>query len=140
MRTDNGAKPLASLEPNTNQSADPPAPTEPQAACTDAPGTPTGNVDDSKPLEKPIENGHPAEEVQENGARAAAEAREVVLEAAEVAVDAPASTESFGEAGESQEPLEAAEGVLAWAPEEDHEHKRVKVCLHPSFALYTFLL
>jgi len=37
------------------------------------------------------------------------------------------SSESFPEPGVSSETIEAAEGVLAWSPEEDHEHKRVKV-------------
>lgn len=129
MRTDDGAKNLASSEPNTNQSADPPAPLELQASCIGDPEATTAISKVSQTLEKPMENKHPVVEVQGNGARAAAEVGEVVMEGAESVGETLVSSGPFVEPGESQEPLEAAEGVLAWAPEEDHEHKRVKVCL-----------
>lgn len=127
MRTEDGAKTLVSSECNNNQSVDPLKPLD-ESTSIDAPSASAGVPENPKPLEKPVENGTAVEEVQEPGARAAGEPAEVALEGAEVATEAAHSSESFGESGESQETVEASEGVLAWAPEEDHEHKRVKVC------------
>lgn len=133
MRTEDGAKTLVSSECNNNQSVDPLKPLD-EFTSIDAPSASAGVPENPKPLEKPVENGTAVEEGQEPGARAAGEPAEVALEGAEVATEAAHSSESFGESGESQETVEASEGVLAWAPEEDHEHKRVKVC---SFLRYS---
>lgn len=68
---------------------------------------------------KPAENGHADLEAKE------VESRDIT-EAGGGEGTEP-SSESFPEPGVSSETIEAAEGVLAWSPEEDHEHKRVKV-------------
>lgn len=123
MRTDDGAQKPTSLESN-NKSVNLPTPRE-QTTGEGAVVVSTGDSD----VSTPVGNGNVVEEVKEVGARVGTEPSEVIIEEAEVAGEATPSSESFGESGESSETLEASDGVLTWAPEEDHEHKRVKVCL-----------
>ncbi|KAF7970250.1 hypothetical protein HWV62_24502 [Athelia sp. TMB] len=125
MPTEDGAKNLLSSEFNSNQSADPLTPREQPAGADTSDSAEQSNSLNT--VAKPVENGRVEEEVVEEGARAAAEPGEVVIEAAEVTTEGDLSSESFGESQGLPDAIEPAPGVLSWAPEEDHEHKRVKV-------------
>lgn len=77
---------------------------------------------------KLVENGNIEQEAKEVGSRDITETNDVVKEEMETLGEgAEPSSESFAESGDSSETIETGEGVVAWSPEEDHEHKRVKV-------------
>jgi protein phosphatase-4 regulatory subunit 3 len=74
------------------------------------------------------------QEAKEAESRDITEAGEVVKGDIEASGEgAEPSSESFAESVDSAETPEAGEGVLAWSPEDDHEHKRVKVSSYVPF-------
>jgi protein phosphatase-4 regulatory subunit 3 len=123
MSADDAAKKPASIEFNNTEksSADP----------TSAPRREEHTIGGSHSLgesglPKPAENGHADLEVESRDITEAGGVVKGEIEA--LGEGTEPSSESFLESGDSSETIEAAEGVLAWSPEEDHEHKRVKVC------------
>ena len=131
MSTDDVAEaksvPITSPEPNnTSQTS-----TDPSSATSrQQPSLSTDQLlpsDESGPF-KLAENGHIEPEANEIESRDITEASEAVDGDLEVVGgSAEPSSEPFMGSGDSSEVTESAEGVVAWSPEEDHEHKRVKV-------------
>jgi protein phosphatase 4 regulatory subunit 3 len=125
MSADDAAKKPASIEFNNTEksSTDPTsAPRREEQAIEEL-----HSLGESGPP-KPAENGHADLEAKEVESRDITEAGGVVKgEVEALGEGTEPSSESFPESGDLSETTEAAEGVLAWSPEEDHEHKRVKV-------------
>jgi protein phosphatase-4 regulatory subunit 3 len=124
MSADDAPKTSVSLEPNNEKSS-----AKSTSITTHEEQTPS-SVGDTQSLRysgssEPAENGHVDQEAKEVGSRDVNQ--EIGGEEIETSGEGEPLSESFAESGDSLETTETAEGVLAWSPEEDHEHKRVKV-------------
>lgn len=85
------------------------------------------SLHDSGPS-KPADNGQADQDIKEKESRDIPDTGEVANKEREGAVEgAEPSSGSFAESREPSEATESVDAVLAWSPEEDHEHKRVKV-------------
>lgn len=118
---------LISLEPNSNSltPADPTSLTPRQQALLSV--DKSLSSDEFRPS-NPEENGLVAEEAREIGSRDIIEVGEAVNGDLEAVGENPElSSEPFVGAGDSSEIAEPADAVVAWSPDDDHEHKRVKV-------------
>jgi hypothetical protein len=121
---------LISLEPNSNSqtATDPTSITSRQQALLSL--EKSLSSDDSGPS-KPEENGLVEVEPKEIESRDITEACEAVNGDLEgVGENIEPSSEPFVGSGDSSEITEPADAVVAWSPDEDHEHKRVKVRLY----------
>src|ERR1700691_4926300 len=131
MSADDSAQKSASTEPINSQKSTYPTPAtlrEEQASLA------VGESHSSGESGPSTEDGHVDQEAKEVESRDIMDAGEVAKAEIEVLGEgAEPSSESFAESGDSSEIPEAGEGVLAWSPEEDHEHKRVKVSSYVPF-------
>jgi protein phosphatase-4 regulatory subunit 3 len=123
MSADDAAKNTVPIESNNteNSSTDPTSATPREAVGESHSFAESGS---SKPAENG-QNGHADQEVESCDITEAVEVVKGEIEAPDAGTEP--SLESFTETGDPSEIAETAEGVLAWSPEEDHEHKRVKV-------------
>jgi protein phosphatase-4 regulatory subunit 3 len=123
MSADDVTKKSASTEPN-----DPDKPTDPTSRTLREEQITESHISNTSGPSKPAENGDVDQEVNEVGSRDITEAGDVVKRQIELSGEGvEPSSEPFVGSGDPLETPEGGEGVLAWSPEDDHEHKRVKV-------------
>lgn len=144
MSTDDAAKNSTSLESinSTSKSIDPTSATPHEQvplSAEEAPRALVSGAPEQPGPSKAGENDNAEVQLKDLESRDITEAGEVNGGAEAVSGTTQPPSELHGESGETLEAVEAADGVLAWSPEEDHEHKRVKVSYTDFFTCSSFL-